>query len=344
VTTAGDRLRDRIAERGGPVPFGVAMDVALYDEAGGFYATGGRAGRRGDFVTSPEVGPLFGAVVARAIDAWWVEAGRPERFTVVEAGAGPGGLARSVLAAGPACLAAGALRYTAVERSAAQRALHADLEARWPEVVTSAAELPEASGRPAVVLANELLDNLPFGLWERRGDEWWQVVVDDDRELVVPTEAPSWLRAVGAEEGARVPDHVAARRWLVDAIALAQGGKVIAFDYCSTTAALAARPVDEWLRTYRGHERGGPPLSDPGSQDITVEVCLDQLRPPTSVSTQAAWLRANGIDELVEEGRRIWAERAHVGDLAAVKMRSRITEAEALLDPTGLGAFTVAEW
>ena len=61
----------------------------------------GRAGRRGDFITSPEVGPLFGAVVARALDAWWAEAGEPDVFTVVEAGAGPGTLARSVLAAAP---------------------------------------------------------------------------------------------------------------------------------------------------------------------------------------------------------------------------------------------------
>ena len=43
----------------------------------GFYASGRAAGRRGDFITSPEVGPLFGAVVARALDAWWAELGSP---------------------------------------------------------------------------------------------------------------------------------------------------------------------------------------------------------------------------------------------------------------------------
>ena len=105
---------------GGPIPFATFMDAALYDPAGGFYAAGGRAGgRAGQFLTSPEVGPLFGAVLARAVDVWWEEAGRPSPFVVVDAGAGPGTLARAVLAARPAVAVDGALRYVAVERAAA---------------------------------------------------------------------------------------------------------------------------------------------------------------------------------------------------------------------------------
>ena len=53
------------------------MALALYHPEHGFYATGGQAGRRGDFLTSPEVGPLFGAVVARALDGWWAERASP---------------------------------------------------------------------------------------------------------------------------------------------------------------------------------------------------------------------------------------------------------------------------
>jgi SAM-dependent MidA family methyltransferase len=102
--------------------------------------------------------------------------------------------------------------------------------------------------------------------------------------------------------------------------------------------------MTEWLRTYRAQQRGSGPLVDLGVQDITCEVCVDQLPTPTRDTTQAEWLRAHGLDELVDEGRRTWEERKAVGDLAAVEARSRISEAEALTDPTGLGAFRVLEW
>ena len=310
-------------------------------------------------------------MLAGAVDRWWRELGEPDPFVVVEAGAGPGTLARTVLAAAPSC--APALRYVLVERSARQRAHHGDhlpldpaafafspaafdddvedSEAGMPvgqgPIAVSLADLPRLSA-PCVVVANELLDNLPFDLWERRDARWQSVLVGGDlAEVVVAAEPPAWLAAIDAPDGARVPEHVAARRWLADALALARpgdGGRVVAFDYCSTTTELAHRPVEQWLRTYRAHERGDPPLDAPGTQDITTEVCLDQLPTPTVVTTQADWLRAHGIDALVAEGHRVWQERAGIGDLAAVRMRSRITEAEALLDPTGLGAFTVAEW
>jgi SAM-dependent MidA family methyltransferase len=365
VTPIEATVRSRI-ERHGPIGFEEVVEAALYDPADGFYTAGGRAGRSGDFLTSPEIG-LFGAVIARALDTWWRSSGEPSVFVVVEAGAGPGMLARTVLAADPACSAA--LRYVLVERSAAQRATHgerltlenpvtafaaipdpADDEIHPPApggpIVVSLGELPRLPG-PCVVLANELLDNLPFGLLERTGDGWSEVRVGLDGghlvEVLVPTDAdPVPATAVGA----RVPVQHAGAAWLREALDLAGGGgRVVAIDYASTTADLAARPWTEWVRTYRRHERGDEPLEALGTQDITCEVAIDQLGiAPTSDRSQADWLRAHGIDDLVEEGRRVWRERAAVGDLEAVRARSRIAEAEALLDPTGLGAFRVLEW
>lgn len=374
MTPAEAAVRAAIARRG-PIPFEEVVDLALYHPEGGFYATGGRAGRRGDFLTSPEVGPLFGAVVGRALDAWWHDAGRPEAFVVVEAGAGPGTLARSVLAAMPMCRSA--LRYVLVERSAAQRALHAEylpLEppastlASRPEpdddrtgpppplppgpIAVSVAELPRLPG-PCVVLANELLDNLPFGLAERGTDGWAEVFVGVEGptlvEVLVPLDLAQAVTldalAPSAVVGGRMPLQRQVADWFRGALALAgPGGRVVVLDYARSTAALADRPWREWVRTYRRHERGGPPLEGLGTQDITCEVAVDQLPPPTSDRTQAEWLRAHGLDALVEAGRRVWQERAAIGDLEAVRARSRVTEAEALVDPAGLGAFRVLEW
>jgi SAM-dependent MidA family methyltransferase len=97
------------------------------------------------------------------------------------------------------------------------------------------------------------------------------------------------------------------------------------------------------LRTYVGHERGGHYLSKPGEQDITTQVMIDQLSrviEPEAIRTQAQFLHLWGIDDLVDEGRRVWNANAARPDLAAMKMRSRISEAEALLDPAGLGGFS----
>ena len=65
---------------------------------------------------------------------------------------------------------------------------------------------------------------------------------------------------------------------------------------------------------------------------------------PDAVRSQAQFLRRWGIDELVDEGRRTWEAEASRPGLNAMRMRSRISESEALLDPTGLGAFEVLEW
>ncbi len=60
--------------------------------------------------------------------------------------------------------------------------------------------------------------------------------------------------------------------------------------------------------------------------------------------SQADFLTRHGIGELVEEGRLAWSERAGLGDLEAIRARSRAIEAEALMATDGLGAFTVLEW
>jgi SAM-dependent MidA family methyltransferase len=320
---------------GRPLRFDEFMELALYG-ARGFYTAGGQAGRGGDFLTSPEVGPLFGAVVARWVEAEFRRLGAPAGFTIVEAGAGPGTLARSLLAAAPQWSG----RYVAVEVSAAQRAQH-------PAGVQSLAELP-AGPFAGVVIANELLDNLPFRLAVFDGS-WREAVVVAEggslSEVTVPAPAEWSFLPAPAPHGARLPIQQQAAEWVRRATTALMAGTVLAIDYSTPrTAALAAEPWRAWLRTYRGHARGAHYLRDAGHQDITAQVCVDQLPEPAAVRDQAHFLRRWGIDELVEEGRVEWARAAARADLAALRMRSRIREAESLLDPGGLGGFLAIEW
>lgn len=296
--------------------FAEFMERALYDPEHGFYASA-QAGRRGGhFITSPEVGPLFGAVVGQMLDRRWDEMGQPDPFTVVDAGAGPGTLARTVAKAEPQCTPA--LRWINVERSAAGRAAHT--------VGESSSDMPDGP-ITGVILANELLDNLPLRLLDSDGHE-------------VGNCRPS-------PEARLTPRQDQACAWLAQALTILDRGTVVVVDYMSTTEEMAARPWPEWLRTYRGHERGDDPWTAPGTQDITCEVALDQLtagRPATRVTSQTDWLAAHGIDELIAEGIAAWRAGAAQGDLVALAGRSRAVEAEALCDPAGLGSFTVAEW
>ena len=222
------------------------MERALYDPEHGFYESG-QAGRRGGhFITSPEVGPLFGAVVGRMLDRRWKELGRPDPFTVVDAGAGPGTLARTVAKAEPDCTPV--LHWINIERSATGRGTHT--------VGESSPVMPEGP-ITGVVVANELLDNLPLRLFDPEGDE-------------VGEHRPS-------PETRLTPRQDQACAWLAQALSVLERGTVVVIDYMSTTEEMASRPWPEWLRTYRGHERGDDPWTAPGTQDITCEVALDQL-------------------------------------------------------------------
>ena len=234
------------------------------------------------------------------------------------------------------------MRYVAVDVSAQQRDRH-------PSGVESVGEIPPGP-ITGVIIANELLDNLPFRLavyddgWreafvvEGPGGRWNETL--SDRFDPIPAVLPR-----SAALGARAPLQDAAGAWVAAACSRLRSGTVVMLDYAvASTASLVMRPWREWLRTYRDHQRGAHYLAHPGSQDITSEVAIDQLPEPDTVRSQAQWLQLHGIDELVDDGKRYWSDHAGRPDLTALRMRSRIAESEALLDPTGLGGFTVCEW
>ena len=235
------------------------------------------------------------------------------------------------------------MKYVAVEISKSQRAMH-------PGFVESAKEFPDRIIQ-GVVLANELLDNLPFKLFVFDGT-WKEAFVglgDGGRfvevlrtSINIPEVLPK-----SAPLGSRAPIQVAATRWMLNVSQKLSRGKVLVFDYCSeSTREIAVSPWREWLRTYKNHERGEHYLLEPGSQDITSQVMIDQLMeavPGLSVTKQSDWLQHWGIPELVSEGEKYWEQHKSSPDVLAMKMRSRANEAPAITDISGIGAYSVLE-
>ncbi|HWW43633.1 MAG TPA: class I SAM-dependent methyltransferase [Acidimicrobiia bacterium] len=305
---AAEALRAEI-RRSGPITFAAFQGAAL----DAYFAAAGGAGRAGhDFITSPEVGTLFGALLARAVDATWAALGSPDPFLLVDAGGGRGRLLADVLRAGAAC--APALRAVLVERSARLRAeaqsllrLETPADALGPftrqheddpaepvpstgPVATVLDELPDVA-LPGVIVANEFLDNLPVRLVQRAAEGWREVLVglDDLRFVEVLVDAPAALASaadevadgLGVRAGDRLPVPLEMAAWLGRAAVTLPQGQVWVLDYADETAGLLARgptPASGWLRTYREHRAGAGVLEDPGTQDITCDVPLPWLR------------------------------------------------------------------
>jgi len=200
----------------------------------------------------------------------------------------------------------------------------------------------------AVVIANELLDNVPFRWVRRAGDDWVEMWLQDGAPAWGPVDGETVAVMTAVDSIATLPDGAefpwcGAAADLLRHVLASEPALVVMFDYgARTTAELAER--GDWLRTYAGHVRGDDPFRSPGALDITTDVPWDQMPVPAEVRPQAEALRDWGIDDLVEQGRERWQAAAARPDLTAMRMRSRISEAVVLTDPESLGGFWCAEW
>jgi SAM-dependent MidA family methyltransferase len=160
------RLRDEIEASAGWIPFSRYMELALYAPGLGYYSAGARKlGRDGDFVTAPEISPLFGRTLARQV-VQGLDAG----LEVLEVGAGSGALAATLL---EELERLGKLpeRYLILELSADLRERSRDmLAARVPHLLERVAWLASLPpGFSGVVLGNEVLDAMPADVVRVRG-------------------------------------------------------------------------------------------------------------------------------------------------------------------------------
>ena len=343
-------LTDRIAseiQATGPLYFDRFMEMALYDSEAGFFGSGRlRSHRTGDFLTSPEVSPLFGETLARFIAS---EADRIGGLdAVIDCGAGSGSL---LVAALPHL---GDVASFAVEVSPAARGA---LAGALPDTRV-VASLDEVGGPlRGVVIANELLDNLPAAVAIRSAEGWLEeaVTVADGRltAIAVPArpEVAAWTDAHAGEVpvGARVEVQIASGEWLRTALGMLVAGAVVMIDYGDTTSGLAGRRAAGTMRTYRAHHLGPDPLVEPGATDITMDIdfsaliaTAESVGATTEYTTQADFLAAWGLRERLSTLRHLELEAARAGStMERLQLRSRATEAETLLHPRGLGDFRV---
>jgi NADH dehydrogenase [ubiquinone] 1 alpha subcomplex assembly factor 7 len=328
-----EAIRDR-----GPLSFAEYMELALYG-SGGFYEEP-PVGAEGDFVTNPHVHPVFGELLGQAVAQLRSALGDPEPFRIAEVGAGDGTLAAQLVdALGPA-----GLEYTAIERSPGAR------EALSTVSGVSVRESLPADDRdaPHLVLAHELLDNLPFrrlrgtpdGPREVRigtiGDRLVEVLTD----LESGDDLPPTPTGLGTGEEAVVPDGALA---FVDELAtVLTRGYALLIDYGDLGSSGGG------THGYRGHRVVDDPLDMPGEADITAGVDFGAVATHAQtvgltafpLVTQHRALTALGFGDWVrgELARQVELLDERDG-LGAVRVWTGRSRATLLADPASLGRF-----
>ena len=270
-------IRSEIASSGGWISFARYMELALYAPGLGYYSAGARKlGKAGDFVTAPEISPLFGQTLARQIREV-MQSGFEE---ILEVGAGSGALAATLLEeldrAGSAPRS-----YLILELSADLRERSRDtLAAHVPHLLERVAWLnrlpPAFSG---VVLGNEVLDAMPVHVVRVNGGriEEGGVGVRSDRLdwswRVASGELLEAARALALPEGFRTEIGLAARGFLRSLGGVLERGVAFFVDYGFPQKEYyhPQRREGTLMCHYRQHAHADP-FFLPGLQDITSHV------------------------------------------------------------------------
>ncbi len=322
-----DRIIDEIAATG-PITFARCMELALYGEGG--YYDHPPIGAGGDFVTAPHVHPVFATLLARALRQLHGALGAPDPVRIVEMGAGDGTLARGLLDE----LADIPLAYTALDVSpGARQALH---EIPGLDVVGAELDAPFD-----LLIANELLDNLPFRLLRDGEEIGIGVNAGGDLEQVsIGTDAG--LAALARDGVEVVPTGALA---FIDTIAGTIGESrayALFIDYGTDDG--AGGPV----HGYADHHVVEDLLMAPGRTDITAGVDFGLVSEHAErrglvafpTVTQREALLALGFDTWFEQQLETQRTLLNAGQgVAAVKTWSDKSRASLLGDPAGLGRF-----
>lgn len=317
-------IASEIAAAGGQISFARYMELALFAPGLGYYSAGAQKfGAQGDFVTAPEISPLFSRALAQQVaEVLATFAGAGE---VLEVGGGSGIMAADMLAELEA-LGTLPAQYFILE-------LSADLQARQRE--TLAARVPHllervrwlqalpAPGFRGVVVANELLDALPVQSFVKTesvktensvrercvsfAEGRFQWVDDAGDELRLPKHLSDIVAELPV--GYQSEINLAASGWVQSIAASLAAGVVLLIDYGYGAAEYYhPRRNRGTLMCHYRHRAHDDPFVYPGLQDITAhvdftaiaEAAVDAGLAVRGYNTQGFFLLGNGITELAQ--------------------------------------------
>ncbi len=312
-------MRQEMERQGGTIAFDRYMELALYAPGLGYYTAGAsKFGEEGDFVTAPEISPIFGRCLARQSGQILHSIGGGD---LLEVGAGTGRLAADLLAE---LEQQGQLpgRYLILEvspdlRQRQQQTLQQQIPQLLP-LVEWLDTLPD-SGFSGVVLANELLDAMPVHRFRVEGSGIMEQFVEwssDHLRLVWrEPESPGLEQAVDAlgvelTAGYESELNMRAPSWLQEMAGRLKAGAMLLIDYGYTRAEYyhPQRSTGTLMCHYR-HRAHPDPLLYPGLQDITAHVDFTAIAERAQAvglevsgyTTQANFLIGCGLDQMVAE-------------------------------------------
>ncbi len=286
-------LHAQIAEAGGAIPFSRFMELALYAPGLGYYSAGAaKFGAAGDFVTSPELGPLFAECVAEAFAPVLRALGDDTDF--LEIGGGSGAFAGDALSH-LAALDAAPTRYAILEPSADLRERQrTHLQQRLPAELFARVQWldgPMPSDWNGVLFANEVVDALPtprFVIAE--GQVYEEVVIAGDAGGFARTLHPAdamlsaAVRHIERARGTPFPDGYRSEvlpqlpYWVQAVAGGLQRGAMLFVDYgYPRREYYSDARRDGTLRAFHRHQVSSDVFALPGLQDLTASVDFTAL-------------------------------------------------------------------
>jgi SAM-dependent MidA family methyltransferase len=341
-------LAERI-HRFGPITFAEYMREALYHPLHGYYSKP-EAARFADYYTSVDVHPIFGRLLARQFAEMWEQTGRPDKFNLIEVGAGVGRLARHILEFAQRKLPEfyAAVQYVAVERSLVRNEQLSILLVDFIRAGNCRAslEIPVHIGE-GCVFSNELLDALAVHRVVQKEGKLLELFVAYDGKNFVETLQPLSTCAIseyfGAQqivlqEGQQAEAGLEACDWIMEIARRLERGFVMTVDYGHEAADLFdAHHMAGTALAYRGHDANEEYYAAPGEQDLTAHVNFTALRQwgergglkTVGLTSQTGFLLALGKEnefaDLYEDG---------MGETDRLRARLQL---KTLIFPEGMG-------